>query len=412
MFQSISRIPPLKVLDRVTNTIIQNWIRGPDRPLALEQGGFIETRGTGEQSFALREIACHFVDSENPFYAAFIDCKSAFDRVGRCLLQLKMHQKGIRGKLWRIICAMYKDTSASIGTYLLDVLCGVREGGISSPTLFICWLDSLVRALKNANVGVRTMHTFLCTLLFADDIVLLAESPQHLQVLLTIVWNYGKEWHFSFGTKKCEVVLGPHCPALQHKFMFGSHELKIVGIYKYLGVSETLDGHDYSTFVDSKVKSVRAKLAKTRRVGGHINGLDPYNARKLYLSQLRPIIEFGATTIPYNDTLLTKLEDMQFECLRQLFGFFPHTKKETILALVGLPRIRTRVAQLKLCFFNKLKTFDDSLYLKVLMRESFANERHSGLGRDIRAIHTEFARFPIFEQKMGVFLNVMTPTVS
>jgi hypothetical protein len=106
--------------------------------------------------------------------------------------------------------------------------------------------------------------------------------------------------------------------------------------------------------------------------------------------------------------VLTALDNMQFECLRQLFGFSPKTKKETILTLVGLPRIRTRVAQLKLCFYNKLKTFDDSLYLKVLMRESFKAGRCSGLGSDIRSIHKEFSKFPIFVQTIGKHLDVNT----
>ena len=97
---------------------------------------------------------------------------------------------------------------------------------------------------------------------------------------------------------------------------------------------------------------------------------------------------------------------MQYECLRQLFGFFPKTKKETMLALVGLTRIRTRVAQLKLSFFNKLKTFDDSLYLKVLMRESFKPDRRSGLGYDITKMYEEFMGFPKFQTEMEAFLDV------
>ncbi len=190
------------------------------------------------------------------------------------------------------------------------------------------------------------------------------------------------------------------------EFKFGDHKLEIVNLYRYLGIQETLNGHDYSEFIGAKLKSVRARLAKVRRVGGYIDGLDPFNMRRLYLSQIRPIIEFGATTIPYKNTWLTKLEDMQFECLRQLFGFFPKTKKETILTLSGVTRIRTRVAQLKLSFYNKLKTFDDGLYLKALMRDSFKPDRRSGLGHDIGKIYDEFMGFPKFQEEMEDFLDV------
>ena len=72
--------------------------------------------------------------------------------------------------MWRIISSMYRNTSVSIGDHLLDVECGVREAGISSPTLFILQLDDLVRELKNAGVGVHVTAWVLCVLLFADDI--------------------------------------------------------------------------------------------------------------------------------------------------------------------------------------------------------------------------------------------------
>ena len=190
---------PFKTVDRILNTRLQNTIVNEVQP---EQGGFIARRGTGEQSFALRQTACELSKSNKregikpkPFFIAFIDCKSAFDRVMRQFMLLKLHQKGVRGRVWRIIKDMYCDTSASLGEYLLDVLCGVREGGISSPTCFIIWLDDLVRELKAAGVGVEIAGEIMCCLLYADDIALLAHTADDLQKLLTVVWNYGKKWH-------------------------------------------------------------------------------------------------------------------------------------------------------------------------------------------------------------------------
>ena len=214
--------------------------------------------------------------------------------------------------------------------------CSAECARVASPVLLFSYQSYtfhttlfIVRKLKEANIGARLIFILICSLLYADDIVLIAETSPELQILLDIVWDYGKKWHFSFGTNKCQVVLGSFWREPPVEFKFGDHKLEIVNLYRYLGIQETLNGHDYSEFIGAKLKSVRARLAKVRRVGGYIDGLDPFNMRRLYLSQIRPIIEFGATTIPYKNTWLTKLEDMQFECLRQLFGFFPKTKKET-----------------------------------------------------------------------------------
>ena len=64
-----------------------------------------------------------------------------------------------------------------------------------------------MKALKLSNIGVTVGNCKICVLLYADDIVLLSETAVGLQKLLNIVWNYGKTWHFSFGTKKCQIIL-------------------------------------------------------------------------------------------------------------------------------------------------------------------------------------------------------------
>ena len=384
---------PLKTVDRIINNRMQKLIEIA-KILEPEQGGFIAKRGTCEQSFALRQLACRLCAEKKAFLIAFIDCKSAFDRVMRQFMLLKLHQKGVRGKIWRIIRDMYQGTSVSLGEYLLDVLCGVREGGISSPTCFILWLDDLVKELKRAGLGVDVAGELLCALLYADDIALLAHTAEELQKLLDIVWNYGKKWHFSFGVSKCEVILSPLCPALEPRFRFhlGAKSLKVVNFYKYLGIEETAKPHNYSNFMKRKWKNVRARTVKCRCVGGHIDGLNAVESRKLYLTQIRPIIEFGATTIPYKETVLKELERMQAEALRNLFGFYKGTKFETMLILTGVTRMRSRVAQLKLSFFNKLKTFD-TLYLSGLIRQQ---NKILGLRTDIQKIFSEWRGCPQF----------------
>jgi hypothetical protein len=169
--------------------------------------------------------------------------------------------------------------------------------------------------------------------------------------------------------------------------------MKIVSFYKYLGILETAQPHNYTEFIKSKWKSVRARIAKCRRVGGHIDGLNAVENRKLYFSQIRPIIEFGGTTIPYKETVLKELEKMQAESLRSLFGFYKHTKFETMLTLVGVTRMRSRIAQLKVCFYNKLKTFNN-LYLTSILRNPQAPLH--GLREDIQKIYIEWSPIPHF----------------
>ena len=57
---------------------------------------------------------------------------------------------------------------------------GVRQGCPISPILFSCYINDLVARLKTLGGGVTIGDRDLLSLLYADDIVLLADSPAEL----------------------------------------------------------------------------------------------------------------------------------------------------------------------------------------------------------------------------------------
>ena len=129
-------------------------------------------------------------------------------------------------------------------------------------------------------------------------------------------------------------------------------------------------------------------------------------ARQLYVSQVRPIIEFGATTLPYSEETLIKLERMQDYCMREFMGFYRNTKRETMLVLFGLVRIRARIAQLKLVFLNKLKLIpDSSMYLYRAMTVSFEKKNPHGLYADVQRITGEWSQHQDFS-KLGDVMSL------
>ena len=399
---------PFKVLDRVVDTRLQDWIEKYEK-LEIEQGGFVRRRGTIEQSCTLREICSIMKFQKRNLYVAFLDCKAAFDRVARPILLQELFGEGIRGIMWKVISAMYDNTTALVGFEILKIECGIREGGMSSPTCFNIHFKPLASKIKSENAGIKFDVITVSFLFFADDIALVSESPIGLQAMLNLIWKHAQDKHFSFGIKKCRYIkqewMAEYKPL---KFTFGSHELQeaespqisgtvkrklnekmFVPTYKYLGISETLDPLNYDFFFYTKRNKFLQRLQKVKVVGGQSNGLRPKWARQLYTSQLRPILEFGSTVFPWSTVYIQKLEVLQLRALKQLFGFRPKTKNETVRILCGIPSMRCRIAQLKIAAFRKLELFDDDFYLKKLVY--FECDRDSGLNHDVKTIARHFS---------------------
>jgi hypothetical protein len=77
------------------------------------------------------------------------------------------------------------------------VTTGVRQGASTSPTLFNLIPEQLGKLLLNSGLGVRVGDKTVPSLMYADDIILIAPSKGQLQHLchITETWasSYGLE---------------------------------------------------------------------------------------------------------------------------------------------------------------------------------------------------------------------------
>ena len=76
-----------------------------------------------------------------------------------------------------------------------------------SPVLFLIFINELLTALRVSGIGARWAGLWLAALLYADDVVLIADSWADLQLLLNIVKNFCEKWRMSVNKTKTQIVV-------------------------------------------------------------------------------------------------------------------------------------------------------------------------------------------------------------
>jgi len=150
------------------------------------QAGFRKGYSTVDNIFSLTSIARSYIDSGKKLYAFFVDFRAAFDSIDRRTLNYKLSNIGMSTAFLNVIQSLSTDNLAAVwdGEQLSEWLtteAGVKQGCLLSPLLFSLFLNDITDSMP---CGIQLYGCSIKALLYADDIVILAESPVELQTML------------------------------------------------------------------------------------------------------------------------------------------------------------------------------------------------------------------------------------
>jgi hypothetical protein len=298
--QGLHLIPAIcKLYSSVLNSRLATWAED-NNVLVEEQNGFRKKRGCDDHLYVLSTILETKLKQKKPVFACYIDAHKAFDRVNHSLLWYRLLCLGIRGNMYRAIKSLYHDFECCVNvggtlTDLFDVNIGVKQGCQLSPLLFAFFINTLAEEIKETRIGVKTGDNVTGILLYADDVVLMAETGEELQILLNVLSKWCNKWRLTINISKTKVVHyrpSTH-PRSTFQFSCGKEKLEIVQDYKYLGL--VFDEHlkwekTVRYLADSATRALECIIAKSKVFGGL-----PYNVYKtLYDSMVSPILEYGS----------------------------------------------------------------------------------------------------------------------
>ena len=155
------------------------------------QFGFRKNMSTALAIIELVEEITTAIDEGKTTVGVFIDLKKAFDTVDHNILVKKLEHYGIRGLAKDWVCSYLESRRQYVcindsNSDCLDVKCGVPQGSILGPPLFMLYVNDMCNVSKS-----------LKSIIFADD-TNLCYAGKDLDEVCKIV---SRELYYTYGFK-------------------------------------------------------------------------------------------------------------------------------------------------------------------------------------------------------------------
>lgn len=294
------------------------------------QNGFRKQRSTIDAIYVLNHCVQTTLARGKQLYAAFVDYKAAFDTVNRDKLFSRMEKMGIPQYLVEAIRGIYRETIYYIeGTRFLTSK-GLRQGCPLSPLLFALYtsdMESVLRKWQSGGVVVKRKKIFM--LAYADDVAIVAHSPEELKDMLKCLLRYSSARDLVISTGKSKVMRFSRGGAKsKQKWVCGTETLEEVNRFLYLGFMFQGNGSH-----NAHVKEMSSRAAsQVSRVWSLAERKFPENfmvRMQMFTSLVEPTALYGCEIFGFQ--VYEELERIQRKYIRWTLGLPPWSRNDLIM---------------------------------------------------------------------------------
>ena len=208
-WRPISIVPLVgKLTEKLCNQLLTMHLSTHDI-LCDEQYGFRPKRSTSTAIFNYMNNIINEINNRKIVGAIYLDYSKAFDSINHHILKLKLKDMGIPKKLYLWISNYLKNRKieTKLNNHIsmsADLICGVPQGSVLGPSLFLCYINDLSLVTKNLGMSIS---------LYADDAVLYCSNHEsffineRLETALHGVIDWCKNNHININIDKTKFCI-------------------------------------------------------------------------------------------------------------------------------------------------------------------------------------------------------------
>lgn len=340
-----------KLMERMILNRLELWAES-NNVFPSSQYGFRRGRGTRDcVALLASQIQLAFNKKQNVI-STFLDVSGAYDSVLIDLLYNKMNSLNIPSMISNFLCNLFSfkimhffhNGSAKLIRYSYF---GLPQGSCLSPFLYNLFTSDMYCIIPNGCFFLQ----------FADDNVISisgksSEIIRHfMQLSLDNIEIWAHENGFTFSVSKTKFILFSRMRSITNVNLFlNGCEIEQVNDYKYLGIwfDSKLNWKSHIQYIQ-KVCFKRINFLRT--ITGTWWGAHPSDMITLYTTTIRSVMEYGCFTfVSASQTQFSKLEKIQFRCLRICLKLMNSTHTKSIEVLAGIAPLKIRFHDLNCKF--------------------------------------------------------------
>lgn len=306
-----------KILEKIIHKRLYAFMQ-INKAFYNSQYGFRNQHSTIDATTELIADITDNLENKMMTLCTYLDLSKAFDTIDHSLLIDKLEHYGIRGNClnWFKSYLCNRSQFVKIDNTVSDtqqIVCGVPQGSVLGPLLFIIYTNDLPNSLTHTNA-----------ILFADDTTIYTKSNSIVSLYekvnydLNSLHDWFKTNKLSLNVGKTNYMLFGNTIRVQpdthlHKILIGTDEIMQKKSVKFLGVTidDRLNWQDHIISVKNKMSRTLYNLKMIKNI------LPSYVLKTLYMTLLQPymdygIILWGAT----NQCHLNKLNVIQKKAIR------------------------------------------------------------------------------------------------
>ena len=320
--------------------------------------------------------------------------KSAYDRVQWQLLWTLLQRLGVQGTMLGAIQSLYDGCLLSMrvngraGDARAPSM-GLRQGCPLSATLFGLFIDGLHHFLETAApwAGVQIRHIRLRELVYADDICLMASSPEQLQALIDALAAYCATLHMGVSVPKTKIMAVSDASLAPGSVLFtcNGNSVEQVATFKYLGLHFHQSGA-----ISHLIRPIKSKAGGSwATVQRRHSLLQCGKAINLHLRLLHailvPVMQYGCEVWGMHSPRVAVANDARLglQCLydhylRAICDLRPSTPRHMLLAELGLLPLQVFWWRQALLFWNGLAVLPSGSLYQTVCLDDFSDAFHGG----------------------------------